>query len=72
MLLVLNLIVLFVMNFINDNTLEGSFDNRRNNLTLHVVCFELHTFLCNVPSLYGENFGLCIMYYVANSYCERK
>jgi len=44
MLCVLNLIVLFVMNFMNDNTLEGSFDNRRNDLTFHVVCFELYFF----------------------------
>jgi len=59
MLLVLYLIVLFVTNFVNDNTLEGSFDNRRNNLIFHVVCFELYTFLCNVPSLCSENFGFC-------------
>jgi hypothetical protein len=59
MLLVLYLIVLFVMNFINGNTLEGSFDNRKNNLIFHVVCFELYNFLCNLPSFYGENFGLC-------------
>lgn len=59
MLLVLYPIVLFVMNFINENTLERSFDNRRNNLIFHVVCFELYTSLCNVQSFYGENFGLC-------------
>ena len=57
MLLVLYLIVLFVMNFIYDNTLEGNFGNRRYNPIFHVTCYELYTFVCNLSIFYGVNFS---------------
>jgi Mn2+/Fe2+ NRAMP family transporter len=64
MLLVLYLIVLYVMNFINYNKLEGSFDDGRNHLKFHVFCCERYTFLFNLPSFCGINFGLYIMLHI--------